>query len=475
MRGRFSPFDRSERSSSVMFRATLDEEEEDVEEEPTHLNTNTSSLYLVVSTDKLTARYTGDGRHGNDVGAIQANRPAPCRRLLYYFEMTVKDRGEKGYTAIGFTDEHFKNSRQPGWEVNSYGYHGDDGKLYHGQGRGEPYGQGFTTGDTVGAGINYAAQEIFFTRNGKVLSGVYKDVKSALYPTIGLHSPDEKVEVNFGQRKFVFDVETMMLEERGRRQRAVENMPLPPAASHSIVRAFLLHYGYHDTLTAFDAACGAASADGSVDSIALGEFLPKQEANGVNGTIVTNGTSDDDMYALDQRKMLRRLIRDGNVDGVIINLQEWYPQVKEEHYSTIIFLLRCQKFIELVRTGQVEDAVALARTELASFFGKCQDQDLLLHDCLALLAYERPQDSPMAYLLQFAQREVVADAVNAFVLDTNPSMACIGKDGKPPQSALEKLLRQLTACHVEKRFLNGGQGEVFRLHRILQGGKDGGW
>lgn len=450
----------------MMFRAAPDEED-DVEEEPTHLNTNTCSLYLVVSTDKLTARYNGDSRHDNDVGAIQANRPAPCRRLLYYFEMTVKDRGQKGCTTIGFTDECFKNSRQPGWEVNSYGYHGDDGKLYRGQGPGEPYAQGFTTGDTVGAGINYAAQEIFFTRNGKILPGIYKDVKALLYPTIGLHSPNEKVEVNFGQRKFMFDVETMVLEERGRRQRAVEDLQLPPAASHSIVRAFLLHYGYNDTLTAFDAACGAANADGSVDSV---QFLPKQEANGAMASC-----DNDDMYALEQRNLLRRLIREGNVDRVITSLQEWYPQVKEDPFSTVTFLLHCQKFIELVRTGQVEDAVTLARKKLASFFGKCRGQDLLLHDCLALLAYERPQDSPIAYLLQFAQREVVADAVNAFVLGTNPSLPVASKSGKPPQSALEKLLRQLTACHVEKRFLNGGQGEVFRLHRILQGGKDGGW
>ncbi|XP_073396003.1 ran-binding protein M homolog [Physcomitrium patens] len=467
MAERFCPFVRSEKSSSVMFRAKLDDDgEEEVEEEPTHLNTSTCSLYLVVSTDKLTAKYTGDGRHGNDVGAIQANRPAPCRRWLYYFEMTVRDRGQKGCTVIGFTDEHFKNSRQPGWEANSYGYHGDDGKLYRGPGLAETYAPGFTVGDTVGAGINYASQEIFFTKNGKVLSGVYKEVKTPLYPTIGLHSPNEKVEVNFGQRKFMFDVESMILDERGRRQRAVESLPLPPTASHSIVRAFLIHYGYHDTLIAFDAACGAASGDGSVGSIASVEFLLHQD---------TNGTADDGMYALDKRKLLRRLIREGNVDSVITNLQEWYPQVKEEHYSTILFLLRCQKFIELIRIGQVSDAVNLARSQLASFFGKCQDQDLLLHDCLALLAYERPQDSPMAYLLQFAQREMVADAVNAFILDTNPSMEIADKSGKPPQSALEKLLRQLTACHVEKRFLNGCQGEVFRLHRILQGGKDGGW
>lgn len=49
------------------------------------------------------------------------------------------------------------------WEANSYGYHGDDGFLYHGHGKGEAFGPTFTTGDIVGGGINYATQEIFFT------------------------------------------------------------------------------------------------------------------------------------------------------------------------------------------------------------------------------------------------------------------------------------------------------------------------
>jgi hypothetical protein len=74
--------------------------------------------------------------------------------------------------------------------------------------------------------------------------------------------------------------------------------------------------------------------------------------------------------------------------------------------------------------------------------------------------------------LHFGQHEVVANVVNAFVLATNPSLPA---SGKSPQSGLEKLLRQLIACHVKKHLLNGGQGEVFSLHRILQGGKDGGW
>jgi len=49
------------------------------------------------------------------------------------------------------------------WEANSCGYHGDDGLLYRGHGKGEAFGPTYTSGDVVGAGINYAAQEFFFT------------------------------------------------------------------------------------------------------------------------------------------------------------------------------------------------------------------------------------------------------------------------------------------------------------------------
>lgn len=49
------------------------------------------------------------------------------------------------------------------WEANSYGYHGDDGYLYRGQGKGEEFGPTYTVNDTVGGGINYASQKFFFT------------------------------------------------------------------------------------------------------------------------------------------------------------------------------------------------------------------------------------------------------------------------------------------------------------------------
>lgn len=85
-----------------------------------------------------------------------------------------------------------------------------------------------------------------------------------------------------------------------------------------------------------------------------------------------------------------------------------------------------------------------------------------------MLAYEEPLKSSVGYLLNEAQREVVADGVNVKVLSTDPSL----KDSqKCLHSHLEKLLRQLTACCLERRALNGDQGEAFSLHRVLHSTK----
>ncbi|CAN6475709.1 unnamed protein product [Victoria cruziana] len=429
----------------VIRRGSEEVDMEEDEDAPTHLNTTNGFGFLVVSTDKLSVQYTANARHGHDVGAVQSNCPAPIRRLMYYFEIYIRDAGQKGTISIGFTAERFKMRRQPGWETNSYGYHGDDGLLYRGPGKGDSFGPKFTTGDTVGGGINYASHELFFTKNGKLVGSVCENIKGPLFPTIGVHSPHEKVDVNFGQRPFVFDIEAYMLEERQKQQRAIENISLPLNVSHWIVRSYLLHYGYHDTLSSFDAASRSTFPPISVGG----------EDNDTNET--------ESSYALDRRKMLRELIQSGDVDSAIGKIKEWYPALLQETSSPLCFLLHCQKFIELVRVGNLEAAVTYGQAELARFLGVKRLEDLL-QDCSALLAYVEPSESSVGYLLEMAQREVVADAVNASVLALNPNL----KDSRGClHSGLEKLLRQLTAASLERRALDGGQGEVFDLHRVL--------
>ncbi|XWS23388.1 hypothetical protein CRYUN_Cryun28dG0009500 [Craigia yunnanensis] len=430
----------------------LTEMEEDEEEAPKELNTiNSSGGFLVVAPDKLSVKYTSVSLHGHDVGVVQANKPAPVKRLLYYFEIYVKDAGAKGQIAIGFTNEGFKMRRQPGWEVNSCGYHGDDGFLYHGQGKGDAFGPTYTTGDTVGGGINYALQEFFFTKNGAIVGTVCKEkeMKGRLFPTIAVHSQNEEVHVNFGQKKFAFDLKEYEAQERLKQQMTIEKISLPPDISYGLVRSYLLHYGYEDTLNSFQLA-----SKSTIPPIYIAQ---------------ENGFDEQDIvYALNQRKTLRQLIRNGEIDAAISKLHDWYPQIVQDDKSATCFLLHCQKFIELVRVGALEEAVKYGRIELAKFFGLSGFDDLV-QDCVALLAYEHPQESSVGYLLEESQRDVVANTINAMILSTNPNMkdmqGCL-------QSYLERLLRQLTACCLERRSLNGDQGEAFHLHQVLNSGRE---
>ncbi|CAK8575272.1 unnamed protein product [Lathyrus sativus] len=423
--------------------------DDEKEESPTELNTlNSSGGFVAVATDKLSVKYVSVNLHGHDVGVIQANKVAPMKVLVYYFEITVKDAGVKGQVSIGFTSENFKMRRQPGWEANSCGYHGDDGLLYRGQGKGETFGPTYTTGDIVGAGINYATQEFFFTKNGRVVGTVCKDMKGPLFPTVAVHSQNEEVQVNFGQKPFTFDLKEFEAQERMKQLVKIEDIPVVPNASYGIVRSYLLHYGYEDTLKSFDLA-----SKSTVPPINI---------------VQDNGIDDQETtYELIQRKTLRQLIRNGKIDAAFCKLREWYPQIAKDNESAMCFLLHCQMLIELVRAGALQEAVKYGRIELFRYFGSPVFEDLV-QECVALLAYEKPSESVVGYLLKPSQREIVADTVNAMILSTNPNM----KEAKNClHSHLERLLKQLTACSLERRSLSGNQGETFQLQRVLSIGK----
>jgi hypothetical protein len=330
--------------------------------------------------------------------------------------------------------------------VNSCGYHGDDGYLYRGQGKGEPFGPKFTKDDAVGGGINYASQEFFFTKNGTIVGKIPKDIRGHLFPTVAVHSQNEEVLVNFGKKKFAFDIKGYEASERNKQQLAIEKISIPPNIGYGLVKTYLLHYGYEETLDAFNLATKNTVPPIHID-----------QENAID--------EDDSSYALKQRKNLRQLVRNGEIDTALAELQKLYPQIVQDDKSVVCFLLHCQKFIELVRVGKLEEGVNYGRLELAKFVGLTGFQDIV-EDCFALLAYEKPEESSVWYFLEDSQRELVADAVNAAILSTNPNKKDVQRSCHL-QSHLEKLLRQLTVCCLERRSLNGDQGETFRLRHVL--------
>ncbi len=111
--------------------------------------------------------------------------------------------------AVGVSTAAFPRHRQlPGWDNHSYGYHGDDGAIFHGNGHQlSSYGPSFGCGDTVGCGVDYEDASMFFTLNGVGLHTAFTeiDVCSELYPTVGIDA-NVCVDFNFGERPFHFDL-----------------------------------------------------------------------------------------------------------------------------------------------------------------------------------------------------------------------------------------------------------------------------
>ena len=230
-------------------------------------------------------------------------------------------------------------------------------------------------------------------------------------------------QVNFGAKPFQFDIEGMIAEEREQRQFAVLQSRIPASACHNIVCAYLMHYGYADTLKAFDEEC----------------FNEQSKTN-----------EETSLFGLEDRKKVRDMIFEGNVEGVRQLLIG--KSGGDEKMKDAFFHLSIQQFIELLRQEKVEDAVEHARSSLSLFQGHDQN---LLQDVLALLAYRDPATSPMGHFMSTAQREKVADIINNHMLASTSSA-----------SVLEKILVQLCRVQAEIRRRNENKGEIFNINNL---------
>ncbi|KAL6762767.1 concanavalin A-like lectin/glucanase domain-containing protein [Haematococcus lacustris] len=361
---------------------------------PSELNIVETGYGVEVQRDRLSVKYVGEGRHSLDVGAVQANHPVPAHQLVYYYELTCVDQGEHRKIAIGFAEKGFKMNRQPGWEPHSYGYHGDDGQVYHAAGKGEAYGPTFGTGDTVGACLHQGHQTLFFTKNGVRLKTAFRSVTGRLYPTIGLHSKNEHVRLNFGDMPFKFDLPGLLREEQEAHVREVASQALPPQVVPQVVRDYLHHCGYAASLAALDSAL-------------LCPGLPEPLAVPLQG----GGEAEAGCLAL--RQAVRQRLMAGEVDAALQLVQAALPQVLGPGYEEVQVQLYCQKYIELIRRGEVLAAVGCARSLLAPLRARLPQCQGTLRDVVALVAYQEPEVGPGAAAPGWAHRQAGWQAGNA--------------------------------------------------------------
>jgi hypothetical protein len=164
-------------------------------------------------------------------------------RLVSYYEVTIvsmqgeeddhdslrlnsmllqrRHSGLPDCVAVGLATDAFSgHTRMPGWDVHSFGFHSDDGGIFHARGEMlKSFGPTFGIGDTVGCGIDYLSHCIFYTLNGRLLGPAFSGTpesltQQALYPVVGMDTRGG-LDCNFGiDRPFVYDLDTLVQQQQ---------------------------------------------------------------------------------------------------------------------------------------------------------------------------------------------------------------------------------------------------------------------
>uniref|UniRef100_A0A8C9ZXH5 RAN binding protein 9 n=1 Tax=Sander lucioperca TaxID=283035 RepID=A0A8C9ZXH5_SANLU len=277
--------------------------------------------YIGLSQNNLRVHYKGHGKTPKDAASVRATHPIPAACGVYYFEVKIISKGRDGYMGIGLSAQGVNMNRLPGWDKHSYGYHGDDGHSFCSSGTGQPYGPTFTTGDVIGCCVNLINNTCFYTKNGHSLGIAFTDLPPNLYPTVGLQTPGEVVDANFGQHPFVFDIEDYMREWRTKIQAQIDRCPIGEREGEwqsmiqKMVASYLVHHSYCATAEAF-----AKSTDQAVH---------------------------EELASIKNRQKIQKLVLSGRMGEAIETTQQLYPNLLERN-PDLLFMLKVRQFIEMV-------------------------------------------------------------------------------------------------------------------------------
>ncbi|KAF8891559.1 hypothetical protein CPB85DRAFT_1230716 [Mucidula mucida] len=288
-------------------------------------------------------------------GAARTDYSIPPACGIYYYEVDVRSKSNNATNVLArLTGPDVKVSRLPGWEDNSWGYHGDDGRSFASEKTGTNFGPTYGTGDVIGCGIDFTTGRVFFTKNGLLIDYVFKDVGKdvKLYPSVGLKHTNDSIRVNLGQDPFKYDIEFHVQNQRNNAWSSILSRPMPlsvvaegatpasisadgmveddtKATLNNLVMSYLGHHGYTKTLRALQK-----------DS--------QQELTHESAMDTDVQDSPSHERGVESRTHIVQSVMSGDLDTAISETQIHHPAVLDADEGLMLFKLRCRKFIELI-------------------------------------------------------------------------------------------------------------------------------
>lgn len=445
--------------------------EDDVLPLPSQLSSVDKYQGLDLYNEGLDVKYNGVTGKELEAASIRSDHAMPPQCGIFYYEITITQKHKDCVVAIGFSAPKVSLERLPGWEPDSWGYHGDEGKVFAGVQSGQPYKSSFGTGDIIGCGVDFNKGHAFFTKNGLDLGVAFPDLdlSTPLFPCIGMkkHS-GVSIKVNFGGSAFSYDIVNRMSQEMDLVRRHItrtKTSGLHPghkteaAFTSDLVAQFLTHGGYVDTAKEF-----------------LAQVQSQNEDVELSRPVLHNPETEDAR----PRQQIRQAVLRGDIDTALNATQEHFPMVMIK-FPQVIFQLKCRKFVELVskaaemgktmdsdlkgkaqsngsarhannlgeafdqamdvddeqqsalnghgrlslHSGDVSDgdydqltteAIKYGRALKAEYGDKDSEQSKILHDIFSLMPYYNPSTSQNGHLLEPSGRTKVAEELNAAIL-----------------------------------------------------------
>lgn len=297
---------------------------------------------------------------------------------------------------------------------------------------------------------------------------------------MGLQTPMECVEANFGQYPFEFDIHNYVKEWHLKTRQSIERFSLKketenklPTILRKLVSTYLVHHGYSATAEAFTKNVGHVFEE-ELASIRNRQRIQNSVLSGrvaeaieltyqlFPGILEKNPNllfalkirqfieMINDVNSSDKEKVCEDMAVDGSSEELTSNGHALTEDTQSEEKMDTDLVTKTTKPIEngclkfaIDHDDNLKKILEYGRelfqedNQNSNENGDAASNSKMLREAFSLLAYNDPWNSPFGYLMESSQREPIAALLNSAILEAN---------NMPRISPLEIVYGQTNEC-----------------------------